>query len=278
MTLKPRQMLLQAGVRPASSALVRAFSVIARRRLRLGFRAMRAIHPERLTNARGPVIVYLNHPSWWDPLACLVASRALLPQRAHYAPISSESLKKYRIFRQLGMFPVAQDSVRGAAQFLRASDAVLASGAVLWITAQGHFTDARVRPTVLKSGLGALLTRRDGVTLLPLAVEYTFWNQRLPEALLAFGEPIPVGYGREHSAAEWTAYLASALQQTQEELATEAMHRDETRFQTLLEGGRGSAGFYGIWQRLRASFRGDQSPDHAVDPGHQTATIRKDSR
>ncbi len=30
-----------------------------------------------------------------------------------------------------------------------------------------------------------------GGTFLPLALEYTFWNERAPEMLAAFGEPIP---------------------------------------------------------------------------------------
>jgi 1-acyl-sn-glycerol-3-phosphate acyltransferase len=269
----PRQILQQAGVRPASPALVRAFAVIARRRLRGSFRAVRTLHAERLSQASGPVIVYLNHPSWWDPLVCLSAARALLPGRANYAPISATALEKYGLFGYLGMFPVAQDSVRGAAQFLRAGEAVLISGGVLWITAQGHFTDVRVRPTELKSGLGALLARCETVTVIPMAVEYTFWNQRLPEALVSFGEPLLVQHAREHTSAEWTSQLAGALERTQNELAQEAMQRDEARFTTLLEGARGAAGLYGVWQRLRTRMRGERwKPDHTTDIGASEKT------
>ena len=260
------QTLQKAGVRPAPPALVRAFAVIARRRLRGAFRAVRALHPERLAQARGPVIVYLNHPSWWDPLLCMAVSRKLMRGRSHYAPISAASLENYRLFGHLGLFPVAQDSVRGAAQFLRAGEAVLASGAALWTTAQGHFTDARVRPAGLKAGLGALLARCEGATVIPMAVEYTFWNQRLPEALVAFGEPLHVRCAGEHSSAQWTALLAAALEGTQNELAHEAMLRDEGRFTTLLEGARGTAGLYGLWQRLRTRMHREHwQPDHASD-------------
>ena len=260
------EMLRQAGVRPASPALVRAFATIARRRLRGGFRAVRVLHPERLSQARGPVIVYLNHPSWWDPLVCLTAARALLPGRSHYAPISATALEKYGLFGYLGMFPVAQDTVRGAAQFLRASSAVLTGGDVLWITAQGHFTDVRVRPVALKAGLGALLARCTEATVIPMAVEYTFWNQRLPEVLVGFGEPLQVGHAGEHTSAAWTGLLAAALEVTQDQLAAAAMARDEGRFTTLLEGARGTAGFYGVWQRLRARLLGERwRPDHAID-------------
>lgn len=240
------------------------FATIGRRRLRKNFRAVRMLHPERLrTLPAGPVVIYLNHPSWWDPIVCAEIARRLLPGRKHRAPISAASLKQYRFFRHMGMFPVEQDSPRGAAQFLRAAGAVLHGSGVLWITAQGHFTDARVRPVELKPGLGALLQRSSGITVVPLAVEYTFWNQRLPEVLLAAGEPFQVSYARERSAAEWTAELQQRLQQTQNQLAEISQARSGAEFTTLLQGRSGTAGPYALWQRLRAHLRGERySADH----------------
>lgn len=246
-----------------AALLLWGFSRIARRRLRRGFRAVRVLRPEQLKSLpAGPLVIYLNHPSWWDPLVCLLLARTLQPGRQHRAPISAASLREYRFFGNIGMFPVEQDSLRGAAQFLRASTAVLESGGVLWITAEGHFTDARVRPTRLKAGLGALLHRSGPVTVLPLALEYTFWNQRAPEVLAAFGEPFLVHSGRQHSTAEWTALLESRLQALQEELAAASLRRDESAFTTVLQGARGTSGVYGVWQRVRSGLRGTK---HATD-------------
>lgn len=244
------------------------FATIGRRRLRKSFRAVRILHPERLSAVgAGPVVVYLNHPSWWDPIVCAEVSRRLLPGRKHRAPISAESLKQYRFFRHIGMFPVQQDSPRGAVEFLRVASAVLKGGGVLWITAQGHFTDARVRPLELKSGLGALLQRGESVTVVPLALEYTFWNQRLPEVLLAAGQPFLVSHGGERSAAQWTAVLQDRLEAAQEELRSASMPRDEAPFTTLLQGRRGTAGPYAAMQWLRARLRGEAyHPDHQDRP------------
>ncbi|AFL90228.1 1-acyl-sn-glycerol-3-phosphate acyltransferase [Terriglobus roseus DSM 18391] len=264
-----RQMLQQAGVRPASPALVRAFAVIARRRLRGGFRALRMLHAERLAQAgTGPLIVYLNHPSWWDPLLCLTLARTLLPDCMHHAPMSAASLLRYPMFGKLGMFPVDQGSARGAAQFLRSSQSVLAAGGVLWITAQGRFSDVRLRPTTLKAGLGTLLHRfhdTTSITVLPLAVEYTFWNGVKPEALVAAGTPIPVHrMETTHTARTWTQLLEEHLQTTQDELAVAAMDRDPAIFQTLLDSEGAS-----LWQRLRARMRGElemPGADHTTEP------------
>ncbi|MGI4757664.1 MAG: lysophospholipid acyltransferase family protein [Janthinobacterium lividum] len=244
--------------------LLLIFSMIGRRRLRKSFRAVRMMNVDGLRNlSGGPVVIYLNHPSWWDPIVCAELARRLLPGRKHRAPISAASLKQYKFFRNMGMFPVEQDSPRGAVQFLRAATSVLAADGVLWITAQGHFTDVRVRPTELKSGLGALLQRSENVTVIPLAVEYTFWNQRLPEVLLAVGTPMYVSSPKQKSAAEWTQLLQGHLEATQDRLQAASIGRDASAFTTLLQGRRGTAGPYGWWQRTRAQLRGEiYQPDH----------------
>ncbi len=253
-----------AQLPPSWRWLLLLFSIIGRRRLRKNFRAVRMMNVERLRNLpAGPVIIYLNHPSWWDPIVCAEIARRLLPGRKHRAPISEASLKEYRFFRKMGMFPVEQESPRGAVQFLRAAGSVLAANGVLWITAQGHFTDARVRPLELKGGLGKLVQRSSSLTIVSLAVEYTFWNQRLPEVLLAVGSPMQVDSGAEHSAQEWTALLEERLQETQDQLRNASLSRDATVFYTLLQGRRGTSGPYSWWQRARARLRGETyQPDH----------------
>ena len=251
-----------------SRLLLLLFSMIGRRRLRRNFRAVRMLHAERLRHIpAGPLVIYLNHPSWWDPIVCAELARRLLPGREHRAPISEASLREYPFFRRIGMFPVEQNALRGAAQFLRDASAVLNGGGVLWITAEGHFTDARTRPTRLASGLGALLHRASGVTVVPLAVEYSFWNQRLPEVLLGVGEPLSVSQGRERSTGEWTAVLEASLQAAQDNVAAASLRRDSTAFKTLLEGRRGMAGPYALWQRVSARVHGDHyRADHEAAP------------
>ncbi len=267
----------QLGTMPRSWWwLLLLFSMIGRRRLRKQFRAVRMMGVERLQKApAGPLVIYLNHPSWWDPIVCAEVARRLLPGRKHRAPISAASLKEYRFFRNMGMFPVEQASARGAAEFLRTSAAVLGANGVLWITAEGHFTDARTRPTQLKAGLGALLQRSEHLTVIPMAVEYTFWNQRLPEVLLAVGEPLRVECLRERTAAEWTGALQTRLQAAQDTLLAASLRRDASAFTTLLEGRRGTAGPYAVWQRMRARMRGERhQADHAVDLQPHAPAVR----
>jgi 1-acyl-sn-glycerol-3-phosphate acyltransferase len=209
--------------------------------------------PERMAQASGPLVVYANHSSWWDPMVCVLLAGALLPERRHYAPMDAAALERYPILRRIGIFPVEMATARGAAQFLRTSQAILESGGVVWITPQGRFADAR-EPLAFKPGLGALAARVPGVTLLPLAIEYTFWDERLPETLLRCGEPVHFAAGTVADSA--TQELEQALSATMQELKAATMARDVRAFEVLLSGGRGTGGFYALGRRLRAIFTG----------------------
>ena len=228
-----------------SGFTLRFFRRIVRGYFRRHFRAVSVQCAERLASVNGPLIVYANHSSWWDPMVSILLAAVLLPGRKHYAPMDAEALKRYPILRKLGIFPVEMSSARGAAQFLRTSEAILAAGGVLWITPQGRFADVR-EELVFKPGLGALAARVPDVTLVPLAIEYVFWDERLPETLLRVGEPLRVAEGAS------TEQLEAALAAVMAELKAAVLARDPRAFSSLLRGGRGTGGLYGLGRRLRA--------------------------
>ena len=212
---------------------------------------MRLANVRRFPSTAGPLIVYANHASWWDPLAFIVISRYFLPTACHYAPMDAVALKHYGFLRKLGLFGIEAGTPRGAAQFLRTAGEILSTpNAVLWVTPEGQFTDMRTRPAIFRPGLAALVARIGACTLVPLAFEYTFWDERLPEILLSCGQAIEVTDGRLHSTEEWSERLASALAATQDELAALAKLRDPAHFTTILSGRVGVSGVYDAWKRL----------------------------
>jgi len=206
----------------------------------------------------GPVLVVTNHPSWWDPMTGLVLSDAW-PGRCHFAPIDAAALARYPFLGRLGFFGIEPGTPRGARDFLRLGLAALDHpAAMLWVTAQGRFADPRERPTRLKSGVGHLAHRMAAGCVLPLALEYPFWDERTPEALARFGAPIAVGGNGPASPAAWTARLEAALQAAQDALAADALSRDPARFETLLTGAAGVGGVYDLWRRIQAARRGER--------------------
>ena len=247
-------MPLERQVPPITPLVLRFFQRLVQRYFRRHFRAVQAQHPERLRQQSGPMIVYGNHSSWWDPMLIVLLGKLLLPGRRHYAPIDARALEQYPILRKLGIFPVEMSSPRGAAQFLRTAEAILQDGGVLWLTPQGRFADPREFPLAFKPGLAALALRMPEVPLIPLAVEYTFWDERLPEALLHFGERIqPSAHA---STAEATRELEGALGKAMYALQGAATARDPRAFTTLFTGRRGTGGAYALIRRARAWFGG----------------------
>jgi 1-acyl-sn-glycerol-3-phosphate acyltransferase len=233
------------------------FRRIVRGYFRRHFRAVRVHGAERFAaadHAARPLIVYANHASWWDPMAQVLLAGELMPHREHYAPMDAEALERYGIFKRIGVFGVEMRTARGAVQFLRTGLSVVERGGVLWVTPQGRFVDARQRPLAFKPGLAALAARvKGGCTVLPLAIEYTFWDERMPEALLLFGEAMYVDGG---DAAEIQARLERALTKAQDELKELGMARDPEAFTLLRSGTAGTGGVYQLGQSVWARLRG----------------------
>ena len=243
-----------------SRRLLGLFDTYLRWYLRRHFHGLRVAHGERFPrDAAGALIVYLNHPSWWDPLTCIMISRRFLPQADHNAPMDESALERYGFFAKMGLFPVERKTSRGAMQFVRYSMRVLATpGSVLWLTPEGRFADPRAQPPVFKDGMASLLARVPCATLLPLAIEYVFWDERLPEILVNCGEAISIDDGDKYEASHWSDVLGRALGRTQEELAALAVARDPTKFEAVLAGGAGIGFAYDLMKRIGSLARGEQ--------------------
>jgi 1-acyl-sn-glycerol-3-phosphate acyltransferase len=201
-----------------------------------------------------PVIIYTNHPSWWDPALFILLSSTVLRDRAGFGPMEAEALRRYTIFRRLGVYGIDTAARAGAARFIAASLRILAApGTALWVTAEGHFTDPRLRPVRLRAGIAHLARRVPDAVILPLAIEYTYWNERQPEALLRFGAPVqPAG---TPDVAGWTALLEQRLTEAMDALAADSMARDPRRFKRLARGQAGVGGIYDVWRRFAAAVR-----------------------
>ncbi|MCE9531862.1 MAG: lysophospholipid acyltransferase family protein [Planctomycetes bacterium] len=214
-----------------------------------------------------PLIFVMNHPSWWDIIAGVVLTNRFVEFR-HFAPIDADMLPKYRFFSRIGFFGI-DSTPRGAARFLRTTKAIFEQPhRALWITAQGKFVDPRVRPIELRPGIGYVASRLQKGLIVPVAVEYPFWQERTPEMLLRYGEPLDLADGSHRDGREWTAAIESALTVAQDALAAEAIQRDPAAFEVLVSGKVGVGGVYDGWRRFKAWIRGRR-----FDAGHAPPPI-----
>jgi 1-acyl-sn-glycerol-3-phosphate acyltransferase len=215
--------------------------------------------------ASGPVIVYSNHPAWWDAALYIIAADRFFPACESYAPIDAAMLRQYGIFGRIGAFGVDLDSPRGAADFLRIGAEILSSpNRALWITAQGRFSDVRERPLGLKPGVARLIERAPGCTILPLAIEYGFWLERGAEAFMAFGQPMRGQDLLNLARPARLQHLEAELTATLDHLSADVQSRDAARFRAMIEGRAGIGGIYDGWRRMAAALRG-----RAFDPSHE---------
>jgi 1-acyl-sn-glycerol-3-phosphate acyltransferase len=226
--------------------------------VRLARGTLPALAPDR------PVIVYSNHPSWWDPAMFMILATLHFPERRGYGPMDEDALRRYGFMRRIGIFGIEPDRPRGAAAFLKICGGLLEDPAtMLWITAEGRFTDPRSRPISLRPGLAHLARRVTGASIVPLALEYPFWDESTPEALCRFGSVMESGGG---SVDAWNTRLEAALTDTMDDLAALSQARDATRFEPLLSGAAGVGGVYDLWRRAKSLARGERfQPEHGGD-------------
>ncbi len=249
-----------------SPFLARFFTLIFAYDLKRSFQAVR-LHGALPALDGRPVVCVVNHPSWWDAALFIWLPGALF-QRRCFAPMEAAMVAHYPFFERIGAFGVATGTVAGAATFLAASERVLVEpDAMLLVNAQGRFADVRARPVTLSPGLAHLARRVPTAVFLPLAFEYVFWDERRPNALLHFGEPVEAASLAALAPAEGSQRLAVALERTMDRLAQVAIARDPAAFRTLLTGRIGINPVYDAWRRLRALAKGRRfSPAHGDRP------------
>src|SRR6478752_1727888 len=82
--------------------LVRGFRKYACRYVRKHFHAVRLSKSgAAFPTSDEPLLIVLNHPSWWDPMIGIVLSRALA-DRDQFAAIDAVAVQQYRFFTKLG--------------------------------------------------------------------------------------------------------------------------------------------------------------------------------
>ncbi len=223
-------------------------------------------------STRTALVVYANHPSWWDPMTAIYLRYRLFTEFRMYAPIDAKALAKYRIFQRMGFFGIELQTRRGAAQFLKRSQRIVrTSGASLWLTPEGKFCDPRNLDQPLMPGLSHLAHSIDHendadperslcVWFVPVAIEYAFWEERLPECLAWTGQPTQVAWGQgAHDKQAWDQLLTTRLRDAQRRLATASIAHDAEQFELLLSGKSGSWGLYDIARRMRALVTGTKT-------------------
>lgn len=248
---------------PINRFLLKGFRRYSRRLIRKHFHSV--AFESACLNSLGdddpsqPLIVYGNHPGWWDPLTANYVCESCFPGRDFYAPIDAAALGQYRVLGKLGFYGIDLSSTAGAAAFLSASRAITeVPGTSIWLTPEGRFCDVRDRSAELMPGLAHLASKLTHGRVIPMAIEYVFWEERLPEMLLRFGDAISIADNASKDKHAWGHLVTEGLRRAQDQLSELAIARDIDRFTVTMRGGKGSGLMYDISRRARAFFSGTQ--------------------
>ena len=115
------------GLPTPSARWLRGFAHYNRRYLARHFHGLRLARDGGVPEPGGrPLVIYSNHPSWWDPLVGLYLAARLFPDRHHRIPMEAAAVARYRFFEKLGVFGVEAGSSIGVRRFLRQLEVLFA--------------------------------------------------------------------------------------------------------------------------------------------------------
>ena len=268
---------------PKSRWLERSFRAYNRRYLR---RSFHRVHLDGdLAHLRGdganPLIVCLNHSSWWDLLLGIFLSEHLAEWDS-YAAMDERQLARYRFFARLGCIGVDRTSLAGAREFV-AHCATLLEGKprALWMTPQGQFTSPAIRPVQFQPGVGAIAKSLSSFYVSTVVLDYEFWTEKLPEAFISVRPPEYVQVGAGFDRREFVRLMEHKMEAHLDQFTALRLQRNPALFTTMLSSAGGVSPVYDAIRAVAATLRGEQirlSHHEAATPAWSQPESRESPR
>ena len=204
---------------------------------------------QSLDDSSSPLLIVMNHSSWWDALVFVYFRGAFCPTRTVRGPMDRLQLKRFAMFRRLGVFGIDPDNPQSLPAMVRYLQGEINKDPRLMIvlTPQGMFTDVRT-PVEIRPGAAVLAAKIRGVRVVAAAVEYGFWTDARPELFLRIQDvQTPV----DPTTAGWQRAISLAMQCNANELAARVIARDADAFDVLIGGATAKIHpIYDLWLRI----------------------------
>ena len=232
-------------------------------------RSFHAVHvqgalPRFDDDGRTPLLVCMNHSSWWDVMLGLYIEQKLFGWE-WYAVMDARQLLRYKFFARLGVIGVDRTSLSGAREFLTYANTLLkGKRRSLWMTPQGEMLSNYARPVTFQPGMGHLAGSLGEFYFTRVVLHYEYWDERLPEAFVSLSpvERVCIGEGG-FDRKRWTRAQELALTAQMDTLLADVQSRDHAAFQTVLRGRVGISPTYDAIRALGSKLRGQSfTPEH----------------
>ena len=181
-----------------------------------------------------PLIIYLNHSSWWDGLTAFQLSYNA--KFDSFIMMEEQHLRRFYLFRRLGAFSIERQKPREALKSLEYSAALLKNNPerTLWIFPQGEILPNDTRPLKFYNGLSRIIAKTGKCYVLPLAVRYEFTGEFKPEIFVRIGEAEFISGDQNFNIKQQTKYFAEKLTLTLDELKTDIIKNDLTKYRNII--------------------------------------------
>ncbi|WP_029214841.1 lysophospholipid acyltransferase family protein [Kallotenue papyrolyticum] len=177
--------MIRLPARKTSLLEAAIFHALVRPALRRAFHRVALTGPSPASDL--PLLIYSNHPSWWDGYIAFLLARAVW-RHDGYLMMEEPQLRRYSFFRYCGVFGVDRRQPRQGWQAVRYAAALLDRPArLVWIFPQGVITPNDRRPLVTFSGAAHIACLAAPVRCLPVALRFEFLQEQRPEALVRVG-------------------------------------------------------------------------------------------
>lgn len=182
-----------------------------------------------------PLIIFLNHSSWWDGLIAFEISHNL--KLESFIMMDEKQLKKLFLFRLLGAFSINKENPRQARNSLEYAVKILKKNNrhVLWIFPQGEILPNDKRPIYFYNGLSKIVQKfGTKIQMLPIAIRYEFTGNFKPEIFVKIGEIELFSVDNNFSGKKLTEKLSLELTKVLDSLKTEIVTQNFNNFENLI--------------------------------------------
>ncbi len=184
-----------------------------------------------------PVIFYMNHTCWWDPLIVFYLS-VMRWKYDGYAVMDLLQLTKYRFFRKFGVFSIDRQNGREALKSIEFAAKLLdRKERCLWIFPQGEMHPSNYRPIKFYSGISRIISKSKPVDAVPITFHYEFIQEQRPEIFISIGKPETFA-DELMPPAKMTLFLEQKLVNNLELERERISKKDFTHYKEIISGKR----------------------------------------
>jgi chlorobactene lauroyltransferase len=215
----------------------RIFSVYNQNLIKRRFHSLKVENLNNLKqkDKRVPLVVYLNHSSWWDGLIFYHLGKiASLDQ---FVMMEEKQLKNLQLFRKLGAFSVVRENPREAVKSINYAVNLLKekTDRTLWIFPQGEIKPNDSRPLYFFHGISRIIEKLGHCRVLPVALRYEFLSEFKPEVFVKVGEIQKFQMNKDFDSKEMTKNLELKLTKLLDNLRNDIAAQNTGSYENIVK-------------------------------------------